>query len=179
MPLIQKAKKAIRKASIRASFRPWILKNANTNVKQLLWRGKIGGKEIVVKGSRTPKEHTNEQRRRLLAIKNLEILQGKKYELRISKRYPAPHGKRLELYYDLPTRDEVLDIYIQRVSPKVAKLLKKTGLSPHELHEKCEEAFKELYDKQHKLDLFIDTYAGNVLVDVNTRGKIVFTLIDF
>jgi len=180
MRFIQKAKRILQKTQTRNSFKKWQLINPNTGDKQLLWRGKIRGRKIVVKGSRTPKEHEDERTRRLLAIKNLDKLQGKKYELKISKRYPAPKGKRVEIYYDLPTRDEILDLYIQRLRPKVRMLSKRTGISPWELYEKCEEASNELFRKQDQLGLRdIDTYSGNVIVDVNEKGKIVFTLIDF
>lgn len=174
-------RRLIRQVKRAFQFRPWVVKNNNTNEKQLLLRGKIRGKEFVIKKqNKAPEWRIIEKINRQSLLKSLPRLQGKKYTLRASKRYYSG-GKIFEHYYDLPTRSEVLDVYIDRVSPKVEKICQQANISPHEFYENCEEAFKELYNRMRRDPAVcsVDIYAGNVLVDVGTNGKIIFTLIDF
>ncbi len=172
-------KRVFRRIKTRLSFYPQLIRNSNSGERQLVWRGRLRGKKVIVKDSRNIEEHYAEKQRRRELIKHLKEAQGNSYELKVSKRYPAPNENRLELYYNLPTRSEVLQLYIHKIHPKVRSVMKKSGLAGIELYEKCEAADHEMRQRLRTLDLEIDTYAGNILVDVNSKGKIIFTLIDF
>jgi len=186
MPILQKIKRKIRRATTKLTFRPKIITNTNTQKRQLQWKGKIRGKRMLVKTSRTLEEHLAEKKRRLAVIKNLDKLQGDSYQLKVSKRYPVPNPKKLEQEYNLPTMFEMLNIsqlweIYSPLNLKIKKLLKKSHLPPRELHNKCANAYSELSMKIHSNHETrrTDIYSANVLVDIGEKGKIVFTLIDF
>ena len=186
MPILQKIKRFTRRGLTKLSFRPKIIVNQNTEKKQLQWRGKIRGKQIMVKKSRTPEEHLLEKARRIALIKNLDKLQSNSYELRVAKRYPTPNQKRVEQYLSLPTMSEIFDINIlfdsyPLFAVKIRKLAKKANLTPLELYQKCGNAYSDLSMKIHanKETRKTDSYSPNVLVDINEKGKVIFTLIDF
>ncbi|MFA5125638.1 MAG: hypothetical protein WC462_01385 [archaeon] len=143
------------------------------------------GKTNNSKKSRTPEEHLLEKARRRTLIKNLDKLQSNSYELRVAKRYPALNQKRVEQYLSLPTMSEILDINVlfdsYPLNAKIRRIAKKSNLTPLNLYQKCGNAYSELAIKIHsnKETKNTDIYSPNVMVDINEKGKIIFTLIDF
>jgi hypothetical protein len=181
----------IRKKLRNLSFRKWKITNENTGQRQSFWKGKIKGEKYIVK---KPKGGAKDQQKyREILKKNLAKIQGKTYELKLSRR--MYHGEKvIEKYYDLPTQAQiewlakkekktrsVRDFYQNYLYTKQAKkLAKRNNLSPQELSNIVKLARTELNSRINNLPKIysIDFAQGNQLIDME-KGKIIFRMIDY
>ncbi len=171
-----KLRKTIRRLFKGTYLLPSIVKNPHGGLK-LVRRGKVRGRKIISK-LYAPKD-IGERFRRQEVIQNLDKFQGQRYVLKVSRRYPSKKSVRIEDWYDQPTLADVKKIHDGKVTKKLRLFCDSKGIPPHKLLELCSRAELELDNKQREIGVWFDNSPGNLSVDVEKSGKIIFRVFDF
>jgi hypothetical protein len=155
---------------------PAIIKNPHGGIR-FVRKGRVKGKKIISKFYSS--KETGERSRRQDVIQNLRLLQGKNYILNVSKRYPSNKLTKTEAYYDLPNLYDVFRVHGGIMTGRLRKFCAKNKISPDKLLEMCNKAYIELENKQREANVQFDNGPGNLVVDIDKKGKLIFTIFDF